>query len=296
MKKIKRLTCLILACQTLVFCSRDNETDSSSVEVKAENQRKIVKASSVDNGDMMLGNPSKANQEDYNNYLLGKENYTLSYNNKKGTPNWTSWHLDYRNLGSTSRANDFRADTGLNGSFFLVSPTHYKDSGFDRGHMCPSADRTNTFQANSETFLMTNMVPQSPKNNQQTWEGLEERLRQFVRNDDKEVYIIAGPYGQGGTGKNGGVTKFLANGKICVPSSTWKIAVILDEGNDDLTRIDENTTIIAIDVPNNQNIDRDWKKYIVKVSDIEQKTGFSFFSSMTSTLAKKLKAKTYSGK
>ncbi|QYS88343.1 hypothetical protein [Flavobacterium davisii] len=83
MKKIKRLTCLILACQTLVFCSRDNETDSSSVEVKAENQRKIVKASSVDNGDMMLGNPSKANQEDYNNYLLGKENYTLSYNNKK---------------------------------------------------------------------------------------------------------------------------------------------------------------------------------------------------------------------
>ncbi|QYS87685.1 hypothetical protein JJC03_07840 [Flavobacterium oreochromis] len=72
-----------MACQTLVFCSREDAATSSSPEAKAEIQRKIEKASSVDNGDMMLGNPSKANQNDYDNYLLGKDNYTLSYNNKK---------------------------------------------------------------------------------------------------------------------------------------------------------------------------------------------------------------------
>ncbi|ANO49270.1 DNA/RNA non-specific endonuclease [Flavobacterium columnare NBRC 100251 = ATCC 23463] len=297
MKNLKRLTCLILACQTLVFCSREEELSSNTEILKAENLRKIQKASSTDNGDLLLGNPSNANQEDVNNYLASKNNYVISYNNKKGTANWVSWHLDYRNFGTADRANDFRSDNTLSSSnFFLVSPNHYKDSGFDRGHMCPSADRTNTFQANSETFLMTNMVPQSPKNNQQTWGGFEERLRQFVRNDKKEVYIVAGVYGQGGTGKKGGITTFLANGKICVPASTWKVALLLDEGTDDLKRISATTEVIAIEVPNNQNIDKDWKKYIVKVSDLETKTGYKFFSELNEGIAKSLKSKLYSGK
>ena len=53
-----------------------------------------------------------------------------------------------------------------------MGSTSYSGSGFDRGHNCPSADRTGSTADNTATFLMTNMMPQAPTNNQQTWAHL----------------------------------------------------------------------------------------------------------------------------
>lgn len=108
---------------------------------------------------LTMGNPSNAatNINQPTNYLLDKPQYAVSYNRDLGRPNWVSWHLDSSWIGSTPRQDDFRNDTTLPAGWYQVKATDYSGSGFDRGHHCPSGDRTNTVASNSATFLMTNI-------------------------------------------------------------------------------------------------------------------------------------------
>ena len=119
---------------------------------------------------LTLGNPSGATTDPNQptNYLLSKPQYALSYHRDRGIPNWVSWHLSTDWRGSAARQDDFRPDATLPAGWYQVQATSYTGSGFDRGHNCPSADRTSTVTDNSATFLMTNMMPQAPRNNQQT--------------------------------------------------------------------------------------------------------------------------------
>ncbi|MEJ7664361.1 MAG: DNA/RNA non-specific endonuclease [Hymenobacter sp.] len=80
-------------------------------------------------------------------------------------PVWTSWHVGRADLGQNApRQNDFRADPALPRQFLPGDARRATSgSGFDKGHNCPSGDRTATLDDNSATFLMTNMVPQAPR-------------------------------------------------------------------------------------------------------------------------------------
>lgn len=246
----------------------------------------------VDNHNMMLGNPSGAvtNEINANNYLMVKPQYCLSYNNSKRTMNWTSWHLYSGDIGSTDRQDDFRSDATLPLSWYHVTESDYQYSvyGFDRGHMCPSADRTLTVADNSATFLMTNMIPQAPNNNQQTWGNLETYSRTLV-NSGNELYIISGPYGQGGTSAKGTFT-VLASG-VVVPSQTWKIIVVLPNGDNDLSRITTTTRVIAVVMPNTQACSANpWTYYRVSVDSLETLTGYDFLSSIPANIQSVIEA------
>ena len=71
----------------------------------------------------------------------------------------------------------------------------------------------------------------------------------------------------------------LANGKLTVPSTLWKIIVVLPTGSDDAARISPNTRIIAVNIPNNQSAaDKPWRAYITSVDDLENLTGYDFLS------------------
>jgi endonuclease G len=232
-----------------------------------------------DNSNSLFGNPSDATTLTPDNYLLDQSYYVESYSSTRGTPNWVSWHLDVSNFsGVTKRLDNFAAFTGIPAGAFAVQSNSYKDSGFDRGHNTPSGDRTSSTDANSATFLMTNMIPQAPQNNQQTWEGLEDYLRKRAL-EGNEVYIIMGSYGSGGVGKNGSFTT-IAGGKVTVPSNVWKIAVIIATGDGDINRVSATTRVIAVNTPNNNVIDPDWKKYRVTVRDIEKATGYNLLSNL----------------
>lgn len=113
---------------------------------------------------LTLGNPSGATTDEAQptNYLLSKPQYALSYHRDQGKPNWVSWHLSSIWVGSATRQDDFRPDAGLPTAWYHVTASSYTGSGFDRGHNCPSADRTSTVADNSATFLMSNMMPQPP--------------------------------------------------------------------------------------------------------------------------------------
>lgn len=232
-----------------------------------------------------MGNPSNAvtDENDPFNYLMDKPQYVLSYHRDRGIPNWTSWHLDPTWLGTTPRQDDFREDTSLPGGWYQVQETDYSGSGFDRGHHTPSADRTLTVADNSATFLMTNMLPQAPANNQGPWADLEGYLRTLVTAGN-ELYIIMGGSGQGGTGSNGGVTMTVANGHVVVPSQTWKVIIVISQGTDDVGRVTTTTRTIAVIMPNSQTINADWRTYRVSVDQVEALTGFDFFSNVPANI------------
>ncbi|HEX8428323.1 DNA/RNA non-specific endonuclease [Hymenobacter sp.] len=245
---------------------------------------------------MALGNPSgaTASLSFPNNYLMTKPQYTLSYNNQRGISNWVSWHLNRAWMGSAPRQDDFRPDPALPGTFYAVSRNSYTGSGFDKGHNCPSADRTTDLDDNSATFLMTNMIPQAPNNNQRTWGNLEEWSRTQVQNG-QELYIIMGSYGKGGTGLNGLKTS-IDNGRVTVPARIWKVLVVLPEGSDDLARIAAGQArIIAIDTPNDQSVSPDWSRYRVSVDALEAATGLDLLSSLPPDVQTRLQAQVDTG-
>ncbi|TVZ28611.1 DNA/RNA endonuclease G (NUC1) [Gillisia sp. Hel_I_86] len=227
---------------------------------------------------LTMGNPSNAVTDIAfpTNYLLEREEYTMSYSRDKGTANWVSWHLDEAWLGSAARQNDFRADSTIPSGWYQVNQNDYSLSGFDRGHMCPSADRTLSVDDNSNTFFMTNMIPQAPNNNRIGWASLESYCRSMLAGG-YEIYIISGGYGLGGDGSNG-VASYIANGNVQVPSNTWKVIMVMGDGNDDVNRVTTNTRVIAIDMPNSQSVSSDWTQYKTTVDDIEMKTGYDFFN------------------
>ena len=235
---------------------------------------------------LVMGNPSNAivdiNQPA--NYLLEKPQYALSYHRDKGRANWVSWHLDSSWMGSAARQDDFRSDTTLPAGWYRVSGTDYSGSGFDRGHHCPSADRTSTVNDNSATFLMTNMMPQAPDNNQGPWADLEDYSRTLV-NAGNELHIIMGGAGQGGTGSNGGVTMTIAGGHVQVPAQTWKVILVQPQGTNDVARVTTSTRVIAVVMPNAQGIRTNpWEQYRVSVDEVEQLTGYDFFSNVPASI------------
>lgn len=237
------------------------------------------------NRNLRLGNPSTAVHDPAqpDNYLIERTQYVLSYNRDHGTPNWVSWRLTENDLGDVQRSNVFKSDTTLPKEWYHVRTDDYTGSGYDRGHLCPSADRSAPPEENNQaTFFLTNIIPQAPENNRGPWEQLESDSRSLVRKGHV-LYIIAGGDGDSGT---------IADGKIQVPGHTWKIIVVMPVGESDIAKITAETPVIAVRIPNEIGKDLDsWKTYQVPVADIEAVTGYHFFTNLSSEIQQSLKTK-----
>jgi DNA/RNA endonuclease G (NUC1) len=251
------------------------------------------------NEHMVMGNPSGA-VTDVNqplNYLMMKPQYALSYNNDKGTPNWTSWHLDSSWTTNVSdRQNTFRPDDTLPASFKHVqSGYNFATYGFDRGHMTPSADRTSSVEDNSATFLMTNMVPQASGNNQGPWASMENDLRSLLNGSANELYIISGGTGTGGNSTTGHWDTIQDTGgnTVNVPAFTWKVVMVMSrQDGDDVARVNNATRTFAVIMPNNDNIrPDDWRKYLATVDQVEALSGYNFFSNVPESIQNVIEAR-----
>jgi endonuclease G len=219
-----------------------------------------------------LGIPSPTSTGDRNSYLSVKSDYVVSYNSGHKVPNWVSWELNTSYLGSAPRQDDYRPDSTLPSDLSQAQLSDYSGSGYDRGHMCPSADRTLTVPANSETFFLTNMVPQAANNNQGPWEKLESELRTLA-GSGKELFIIAG-----GTFSSG--SKVVGEG-VVVPDQTFKVIAVLDQVGQGVSSVTTSTRVIAVLMPNDNALiskSADWRTFRVSVDSIEAMTGYDFLS------------------
>jgi endonuclease G len=257
---------------------------------------------------LTMGNPSGATDdpEKPDNFLMRKPYYALSYNNAKGTPNWVSWCLKADDLGHVERdarfqtggALSFRPDPELmelhkkSSAWQVVRPRDYDGSGFDRGHMCPFADRSGGEEEAGSTFLMSNMIPQSPHCNQKAWADLEDYCRGLVRKHHQTLYIVSGPVGVGGEGSKGREEVIGHGEKVTVPANCWKVILALEGGKGDAgdaDRVTRDTRAIAVVMPNDQSVEHGWGKFRTSVKDVEKRTGYHFFDRVPSAVIGPLK-------
>jgi endonuclease G len=249
------------------------------------------------NVNLTMGNPSNATTDvNYpTNYLITRAQFCTSYNNNKGIPNWVSWQLNSTwCTGPAVRADNFIPDSLLPGSYNHITTNNYKNSGFSRGHMCPSEDRIVTQSDNDSVFYMTNMVPQNQNNNGGIWEGLETYERTLA-NAGNVLYIYSGGYGCGGTGTSGYATT-IASGKVTVPAKLWKVILVLPAGTNDVSRVTTSTRTIAVIMDNADPVSGDtWDTHRVSVDSVESLTGFDFFSNVPVSIQSVIEAKVDNG-
>jgi endonuclease G, mitochondrial len=240
-----------------------------------------------DNDNLALGNPSNAvhSTSQPDNYLVTRPQFVLSYNRNKGGPNWVSWRLHEADLGSVERGNLFAPDPLLPEDW-RIRPSDYQGAGYDRGHQCPSGDRTARPEDNEATFVMSNMLPQTGELNRDVWRELEEYCRDLAK-EGQELYITCGGYGSQGS---------IGGGKVNVPTHCWKVIVTLPEGDNDLQRIDANTRVIAVDIPNAEGIENNpWQQYVTQIAAVERSSGYRFLTNLPEPVRQALETKSDSG-
>jgi DNA/RNA endonuclease G (NUC1) len=233
---------------------------------------------------MQLGNPSSAitDTNNHNHYLIVRPVEALDYSDNLGEPNWASWDLTPpTDVGGSGRAN-FISDPTLPSNFTPVSSASF--SGYDRGHMCPSGDRTISVPTNQLVFYMSNIIPQASAQNQGVWADLEDYCRSTAGTVN-ELLITCGPQGFAGT--------TTSNGRVAVPTNTWKIVVVVPVGtNLAPNRINYSTRVIAVEIPNTTAAGSiNWTNFITSAKQVEIDTGFTFFTALPTNLAWVLRSK-----
>lgn len=256
------------------FIEKGSNENSSPGQPAAETQPPAASTH------LAFGNPSNAGDFDDDNFLVFGTGSVFSYSNSRGTVNWVSWKTTRSDLGDSIPRPDFRPDPRLPARFRKIAYFDYSGSGYDRGHMVPSADRFADARLNDETFMMTNIVPQTSALNQYPWNKLESYARsQAWRGWD--VYQIAGVYGNAG----------MLNRKVVIPTNCWKVIMLLPKGLP-VERIDKRTRLIAVDMPNVNGIEnKNWEEYRTTVRAIETKTGYDLFSNLDRALQDVLETK-----
>lgn len=215
---------------------------------------------------IILGYPDSAG------YIIERPQYVISYSDKLNSARWVSWHIDKSYYGSVKRySGNFITDTILPKNYAIIKHSDYTNSGYDRGHLVRSEERTKTKEDNKSTFYLTNVIPQVPDLNRKIWLQLENYCKKLCREGNKKLYVVAG----GKYSENPQLIK----SKIAIPDSCWKVVLILDSGKT-INDIDTSTQIIAVMMPNNSKIkqSKNWYEFLRTAREIEQSTGFNFFS------------------
>lgn len=127
--------------------------------------------------------------------LIDHKYFVVYYDRKFRLARWVKYELTKEKAGAhvAKRRNRFKADPLLKTrGDVAVSPLEYRKTGYDQGHLAPSADFAFSQEANDETFVMSNMVPQKPKLNRIAWRMLEEKVRRWACGEEK-ITVITGP-------------------------------------------------------------------------------------------------------
>ncbi|MCO5230697.1 MAG: DNA/RNA non-specific endonuclease [Chitinophagales bacterium] len=199
-------------------------------------------------------------QENKKYELITHSAMMLSYNEEHEQANWVM-HIIPKDVitGTITRTNDFRIDSSV--STGSADVTDYWDSGYDRGHLAPSADFRWSRNALSESYYYSNMSPQNPDLNRNGWNNLEIQVREWVV-EHGDLLVITGPVLKDGLPK-------VQQGsyRLSIPEAYYKII------------LDINTPTphaIAFLYPNTP-VTGPVAKYMVSIDSIEALTGINFF-------------------
>ncbi len=211
-------------------------------------------------------------------------NYCVEWNSTKRSQRYSCYQMD--KATSAERTDRYIADPTKDEDQypFEIRLTDYFPSdpfwhtGYDHGHICPSADRLYSREANIQTFYLTNMQPQLNGFNAGVWELMEEQVREWnVDAFRKKLYVC-----KGGTIENTDEvpnaykTMERSGGTLIIPNYFF-MAVLCHTPNDGWKAMG---FWAKHEVSSTTNL----YKYIVNIDELERLTGIDFFCNLPDNL------------
>ena len=207
--------------------------------------------------------------------IIKHSGYQLSYSEKHEQAEWVAYSLHKNDIVYTNHERPF----------FINDPKvrtqsadwrSYKNSGYDKGHLCPAGDKRYSKKAHDETFFTSNITPQKHDFNAGIWNKLEQKTRYWAKKYH-HLYVITG----GVLEPN---LKTIGNGKnkVSVPNKFYKI--LLDYTEPEIKAI-------AFLMPH-QDSAKPLSSFVVSIDSIEQLTGIDFFPQLPDSIENKLEAST----
>ena len=201
--------------------------------------------------------------------------YTMLYDTAYRQAAWVAYLLTRRDVSGkgVKRSGVFKSDPEVIARGWpSAADRDYTGSGFDRGHLLPSADRNDTPQENGATFRLSNVSPQRPGLNRGTWRRLEERVRRWAARYDS-LYIVTG----------GELTPSLRRirGGVGIPQRFFKTILVRDGGT---------FRAIAFLIPNTERPAGDCFRYAISVDSLERVLGMDFYSALPDSVEMRVEA------
>ena len=198
--------------------------------------------------------------------IIAHNGYTLSYSEAHEQAEWVAYTLNKNDIVNTNRKRPY----------FIIDPKvptasahwrSYKNSGYDRGHLCPAGDRKLTRALFDETFYTSNISPQRHDFNAGIWNTLEQKVRWWATKYNS-LYVITG-----GVLKQGGLATIGAD-KVSVPQYFYKIVVSYDNSK---------LKAIAFLLPHKDS-NTPLYQFVVSIDRLEELTGIDFFEHLPETI------------
>ena len=254
----------------LTSCKKESGIDTVHIEETAIVGRNKQSLKLLDELDSYLPVSSS-------NQVIKHSFYTFSYNEKAEQAEWLAYELK----------KEYVVNNNFKRPYFIEDPKvksasadwrNYKNSGYDKGHLCPAGDMGFDKNAYNDTFYTSNISPQDHDFNAGIWNRLEQKVRYWAVKYDG-VYVITA-----GVLENS--SQSIGKEKVIIPKYFYKIL---------LNRSNGNYKMIGFLIPNAKS-EKPLYSYVVAVDKIEQLTGIDFFPQLDDTVENQLERNTdYSG-
>lgn len=198
------------------------------------------------------------------------DTYTLSYSEEYEQAEWVAYVLKASDINYINYKRPyFEIDEDI-----ITGAAHwknYKNSGYNKGHLCPAGDRKRTLEEYESTFLTSNISPQKHNFNAGIWNRLEQKVRYWAKKQDS-IYVVTG-------GVLSTDLETIGFEHVAVPTYFYKILLSKD-----------GTKMIGFLVPHEKS-EKPLYSFITSVDKIEEMTGIDFFPSLNDTIENRLESK-----
>lgn len=287
-KKVLYLLPLCILCS----CSNEEESEIASTGNDNSNPTENIYNGINDNGNWQdsyasrLEIPRLKDATEGSNFFLVHGtaeygvNYCIEWDCTVKAQRWTAFQMYNANNVTNWNRNDWK-NTEWRGDPFQIDPllptnvrtelSYYSGSGYNRGHICASADRLNSQKANEQTFYLSNMQPQIYAFNAGVWENMESQVRSWNKASFRDtLYVVKG----GTIDKPEHIIRTTEKG-LLVPK--YFFMAILCKNSDPSQW---GYKALAFWVEHAPNSDTDLRKYIISIDELEEKTGIDFFCNL----------------
>src|SRR5690606_35207337 len=204
-------------------------------------------------------------------HIVHHGSYSLSYSEPHEQAEWVAYELKKDHLSNNNfKRPYFEIDKAVKTG--AADWRNYRNSGYDRGHLCPAGDRKYSKSAHDETFLTSNISPQRNEFNSGIWNRLEQKVRYWASKYDG-VFVVTG-------GVLKGPMETIGQEKVAVPKHFYKVLIDVNTGE---------PKMIAFLIPHEPS-NKPLHEFVVSVDSLEALTGIDFFPELEDDVEDRLEA------